>query len=170
MKRKISFCPIKRQTLQEIMFYRFDYEAAYYPKLDRLPLHVRMKLDLTGVKLSLKDWLAFHIEERTVICHLPVDDEDEKQAFREYLNFLSQKHCGAPAKTLPPVEPFLWEIADQVPSPVLEQSAGDGKGVALQEWINWASHQRYALYKTAVSRSEPEKFFAVLDQLRKNRS
>ena len=152
------------------MFYRFDYEAPYYPNLDRLPLHVRMKLDLTGVKLSLKDWLAFHIEERTVICHLPVDDEDEKQAFREYLNFLSQKHCGAPAKTLPPMEPFLWEIADQVPGPVLEQSASDGKAVALQEWINWASHQRYALYKTAVSRSEPEKFFAVLDQLRKNRS
>jgi hypothetical protein len=152
------------------MFYRFDYEAAYYPNLDRLPLHVRMKLDLTGVKLSLKDWLAFHIEERTVICHLPVDNQDEKQAFREYLNFLSQQYCGAPAKTLPPTEPFLWEISDQVPRPVLEQSGGNGKAVALKEWMNWASHQRYALYKTAVSRSESEKFFAVLDQLRKDRS
>ena len=152
------------------MFYRFDYEAASYPKLDRLPLHVRMKLDLTGVKLSLKDWLAFHIEERTVICHLPVDDEDEKQAFREYLNFLSQQYCGAPAKTLAPIDPLLWEISDQVPGPVLEQSGANGKAVALEEWMNWASHQRYALYKTAVSRSEPEKFFAVLDQLRKDRS
>src|SRR5918995_2577365 len=170
MKRKISFCPIKRQTLQEIMFHRFDYEAAYYPNLDRLPLHVRMKLDLTGVKLSLKDWLAFHIEERTVICHLPVDDQDEKQAFRKYLNFLSQQYCGAPAKTLAPIDPLLWEISDQVPGPVLEQSGANGKAVALEEWMNWASHQRYALYKTAVSRSEPEKFFAVLDQLRKDRS
>ena len=150
------------------MFYRFDYEAAYYPNLDRLPLHVRMKLDLTGVKLSLKDWLAFHLEERTVICHLPVDDENEKQAFREYLNFLSQQYCGAPAKMLPPMDPFSWEISDRVPGPVLEQSGGNGKAVTLEEWTNWASPQRYALYKTAVSRSEPEKFFAVLDQLRKD--
>ena len=152
------------------MFYRFDYEAAYYPNLDRLPLHVRMKLDLTGVKLSLKDWLAFHIEERIVICHLPVEDEDEKQAFRKYLNFLSQQYCGAPAKMLPPMDPFSWAISDRVPGPVLEQSSGNGKAVTLEEWTNWASHQRYALYKTAVSRSEPEKFFAVLEQLRKDRS
>jgi hypothetical protein len=150
------------------MFYRFDYEAAYYPKLDRLPLHVRMKLDLTGVKLSLKDWLAFHIEERTIICHLPVDDEDEKQAFRKYLNFLSLQYCGAPAKSVPPMDPFSWEISDRVPGPVLEQSGRNGKAVALEEWKNWASHQRYALYKTAVSKSEPEKFFAVLEQLRKD--
>src|ERR687895_781659 len=101
MKRKISFCPVRRQTLSvHIMFYRFRCEAAFYRNLDRLPLHVRMKLDLTGIKLSLKDWLAFHIEER----------------------------------------------------------------------MGWAAHQRYALYKTAISRSEPDKFFIVLDELRKDRS
>ena len=152
------------------MFYVFDYEAAYYTNLERLPLHVRMKLDLTGVKLSLKDWLAFHIEERTVICHLPVDDENEKQAFTKYLNFLSRMYCGVPVKIIPAMDPLTWEISDRVPGPVLEQSGGNVSTVTLEEWTNWAPHQRYALYKTAVSRSEPEKFFAVLDQLRKPRS
>jgi hypothetical protein len=148
------------------MFYRFHYEATSYPDLDRLPLHVRMKLDLIGVKLSLKHWLAFHIEERTAICHFPVDDEDEKQAFRDYLNFLSRQYCGGPVQELPPMEPF-WEISDQVPAAVLERSGDNGNAVKLEEWTGWASHQRYALYKTAVSRSEPEKFFAVLEELRK---
>ena len=129
-------------------------------------MHVRMKLDLTGIKLSLKQWLAFHIEERIAICHLPVDDEDEKQVFKDYLNFLSWQYCGAPAQELPPVE-ALWEITDQVPAPVRERSSDNGKAVRLEEWLGWASHQRYALYKTAVSKSEPEKFFAVLDELRK---
>ena len=152
------------------MFYRFHYEAAFYPDLERLPLHVRMKLDISGIKLSLKHWLAFHIEERTVICHLPVEEEEEKQAFRAYLNFLSQRYCGAPAKLLPPIDPLLWEMPNQVPDPVLKRSGDNGRPVALQEWIGWASHQRYALYKTAVSKSEPEKFFAVLDELRGHRS
>ena len=65
------------------MFHRFQYEKDFYPDLERLPLHVRMKLDLAGIKLSLKQWLAFHIEERTAICHLPVDHEDEKQVFKD---------------------------------------------------------------------------------------
>ena len=148
------------------MFYRFRYEKDLFPDLDRLPLHVRMKLDLTGIKLSLKQWLAFHIEERTAICHLPVDREDEKRAFKDYLSFLSRQYCGAPAQELPPMEP-LWDISHQIPPPVLERSGDTGDAVTLEEWSGWASHQRYALYKTAVSKSEPEKFFAVLDELRK---
>jgi hypothetical protein len=156
---------MKGKVPSQLMFYRFQYEKAFYPHLDRLPLHVRMKLDLTGIKLSLKQWLAFHIEERTAICHLPVDHDDEKQVFKDYLNFLSRQYCGAPAQELSPMEP-LWEISDQVPALVLERSGDNGKAVTVEEWIAWASHQRYALYKTAVSKSEPEKFFAVLDELR----
>jgi len=38
--------------------------------------------------------------------------------------------------------------------------------ITSEEWKNWNSYQRYALYKTAISRSEPEAFFAVLDELR----
>ena len=148
------------------MFHRFQYEKAFYPNLDRLPLHVRMKLDLTGIKLSLKQWLAFHIEERIAICHLPIEQEDERQVFKDYLNFLLRQYCGVLAQELPPMEP-LWEFSDQVPAAVLERSGDNGNAVTLGEWIKWASHQRYALYKTAVSKSEPEKFFAVLDELRK---
>ena len=166
MKGKISFCPIERQLPRQIMFHRFQYEKDFYPNLERLPLHVRMKLDLVGIKLSLKQWLAFHIEERIAICHLPIEQEDERQVFKDYLNFLSRQYCHAPAQELPPVEP-LWEISDQVPAPVRERSGDNGKAVTLEEWSVWASHQRYALYKTAVSKSEPEKFFAVLDELRK---
>ena len=73
------------------MFHRFRYEAEFYPTLSRLPLYVRMKLDLTGVRLSLKDWLAFSLEERRVICHLPVETEEEEQAFISYLDFLCRK-------------------------------------------------------------------------------
>ena len=148
------------------MFHRFQYEKDFYPNLERLPLHVRMKLDLAGIKLSLKQWLAFRIEERNAVCHLPVDYEDEKQVFKDYLNFLSRQYCHAPAQELPPMEP-LWEISDHVPALVRERSGDNGKAVTLEEWNGWASHQRYALYKTAVSKSEPEKFFAVLDELRK---
>ena len=58
------------------MFNRYRYEAEFYRTLNRIPLDVRMKLDLAGVKISLKDWLAFSFEERTVLCHLPIETDD----------------------------------------------------------------------------------------------
>ena len=74
------------------MFHRYQYESDIYPSLSRIPLHVRMKLDVTGIKISLKDWLAFSIEERTVLCHLPVETEEEKQVFHPTSISLSRRY------------------------------------------------------------------------------
>ena len=80
------------------MFHRYDYEAEFYPALSRLPLDLRRKLDVTGIKISLKHWLAYSMEERAVLCHLPCDSDDEKEVFQRYLDFLSGKYLGQPAE------------------------------------------------------------------------
>jgi len=151
------------------MFLRFSYEAEFYPALNRLPLHVRMKLDLTGIKISLKDWLAFSFEERTVLCHLPIETVDERQAFTSYLDFLSRKYRGEPVATTEVTASALWDQT-RVPEPVARKSAATSRAVTLAEWSLWQAHQRYALYKTAISKSQPEAFEKVLDELRTAKS
>jgi hypothetical protein len=148
------------------MFHRFRHEARYYPTLSRVPLDVRMKLDLTGAKISLNDWLSFSFEERTVLCHLPCASDEEKTVFNSYLNFLSSKHTGAPLGTTETLSGALWD-STRVPDEVRQKSAECGRAVDDDEWRNWDSHQRYALYKTAVSRSQPEAFGDVLEELRR---
>jgi hypothetical protein len=148
------------------MFHHYQHESDIYPSLSRIPLHVRMKLDVTGIKISLKDWLAFSIEERTVLCHLPVGTEEEKQVFSSYLDFLSRRYRGVPVATTAAMSSSIWESAHQVPVPVAGKSASQIPPVTIEEWRHWQSHQRYALYKTALSQSEPEQFFAVLKEFR----
>ncbi len=148
------------------MFHRFRYEARFYPTLSRVPLDVRMKLDLAGVKISLKDWLAFSFEERAALCHLPCAAEEERNVFTAYLNFLSAKYTGAPLAATEALNSALWESA-AVPEAVRQKSLESGAAVGAEEWRNWDSHQRYALYKTAVSKSQPEAFADVLDELRR---
>jgi hypothetical protein len=148
------------------MFFRFAYEAEFYPALNRLPLHVRMKLDLTGIKISFNDWLAFSFEERTVLCHLPIETVDERQAFTSYLDFLSRKYRGEPVATTKMMPRWLWDRT-RVPEAVAQKSAATSHAVTLAEWSDWQAHQRYALYKTAISKSQPEAFEKVLDELRK---
>jgi hypothetical protein len=151
------------------MFHRFRYESRYYPTLSRLPLHVRMKLDLTGIKVSLDDWLSFSFAERTALCHLPCDSDEETRAFRAYLDFLSQRYRGAPPEATAILDRALWERS-RVPAAVREKSAESGAPVTAAEWLGWPSHQRYALYKTAISKSQPEAFADVLDELRQLRN
>jgi hypothetical protein len=150
------------------MFYRFRYESEFYPTLSRLPLHVRMKLDQTGIKISLSDWRSFSFEERTVLCHLPVDSDEEQRAFVNYLDFLSRKYRGTPVGVTEALSTAIWDNPHQISEPVLERSNEKGQPVTPQEWARLESHQRYALYKTAASKSDPEQFFAVLAEVREN--
>jgi hypothetical protein len=147
------------------MFHRFRYEAEFYPSLSRIPLHVRMKLDLTGIRISLKDWLAFDFAERAALCHLPCRRLDERQAFVEYLDFLSRKYCGTPVVVTNALDSTLLDKS-RLPEPVRKKSADSLKRITSEEWSNWQFHERYALYKTAISQSQPEAFAHVLEQLR----
>jgi hypothetical protein len=152
-----------------LMFHRFLYESEFYPALNRVPMHVRMKLDLTGVKISLDDWLAFGFAERTVLCHLPIESAEEKRAFIAYLNFLSEKYCGVPAAVTDPLDSALWDTPQGVPPSVNGKSALKAS-VTPEEWARWKSHERYALYKTANSKRDTEAFFALLKELRETKS
>ena len=147
------------------MFHRFRYEAEFYPSLSRVPLHVRMKLDLTGIRISLKEWLAFDLAERTALCHLPCRLPEERQAFVEYLDFLSRKYCGTPVVVTNALNSALWDRA-RLPEPVQRKNDGSLKRITSEEWSNWQFHERYALYKTALSESQPDAFAQVLEQLR----
>jgi hypothetical protein len=150
------------------MFHRFAFESEFYPTLSRIPVHVRMKLDLTGIKISLDDWLAFSFEERHVLCHLPAEKDDERQAFIFYVDYLCRKYRGQPPAKTAPLSRSIWDKSSSVPEPVLQKSSTVSRSVTPEEWLRWRSFQRYALYKTAVSKNEPGAFLALLIELRES--
>lgn len=148
------------------MFYRYRFESEIYPSLRLIPLHVRMKLDLTGIKISLKSWLAFSLEERSVLCHLPAETEQEKKNFSSYLDFLSRRYLGENVPLVPPMTDPPWEDLDRVPEPVLARSRQSGQAVMLKEWRRWDPYQRYALFKLSISKNDPEQFYEALREFR----
>jgi len=148
------------------MFYRYQFESEIYPTLSRIPLHVRMKLDLTGAKISLKSWLAFSLEERGVLCHLPVEMEEERKAFASYLGFLSRRYLGEEAARISPVTDPPWENPNRIPDSVRAMSEKAGEAVTSQEWRQWNSCQRYAVFKLSTSKNDPEQFFQALKEFR----
>ncbi len=146
------------------MFHRFQFEAAFYPTLERLPFHVRMKLDLTGIRVSLSTWHAFSMEERRALCHLPVDTDEEREVFAAFLDALARTRAGVEAERGPALDPDAWSAA-AVPEAVAARSVAAATSVTPAEWSRWAGHERYALYKTALSK-DPELFHQALRELR----
>ncbi len=149
-----------------LMFYRYNFESEIYPSLSLIPLHVRMKLDITGIKISLKTWLAFRVEERWVLCHLPVETEEEGENFSSYLAFLTRRYVGEKLARVQAVTNPPWEDSGQVPDSVRAKCDGIDRPVTLEEWSQWNAYQRFALSKLSVSTNEPEKFYQVLQEFR----
>ncbi len=147
------------------MFYRFEFEAAFYPALERVPFHVRMKLDLAGVRVSLNTWRAFSMEERRVLCHLPADTDEEKEVFAAFLSALAPARAGVEAERCPPLDADEWAV----PETVAVRSEAEGVRVTPAEWSRWAGHERYALHKTALSK-DPTLFQQALKELRQRLS
>ena len=148
------------------MFYTFHFESEIYRDLALIPLSVRMKLDLVGIKLSLKTWLAFTVEEREVLCHLPAESEAERRAYADYLNGLSERYLGERAAAVPPVTDAPWDDRTSIPEAVAARSRATGAAVTRTEWSGWNRFQRYALAKLAVSKNEPEQFARALREFR----
>ena len=150
------------------MFYRFEFEAAFYPALERLPFHVRMKLDVAGIRVSLNTWRAFSLEERWALCHLPADTDEEKDVFAAFLSALAQARAGVEAERCPALDVDEWAAAG-VPETVGGRSETGGVRVTPAEWSRWAGHERYALYKTALSKG-PQLFRQALREMRQRLS
>ncbi len=148
------------------MFYRYRFESEIYPSLSLIPLHVRMKLDITGLKISLKTWLTFSVEERWVLCHLPVETEEERGNFSSYIAFLTRRYVGEEPTRVPTATYLPWEDSGQVPDSVRAKSDGIDCPVTLEEWSQWNTYQRFALSKLSVSKNEPEKFYQALQEFR----
>jgi hypothetical protein len=127
------------------MFRRFKFEAEFYPSLTRVPVHVRMKLDLTGVRISLEDWLSFIYEERDVLCHLPADTPEEQQVFISYIDYLCRNHRGRDVARTAPLLRAVWDTPDAVPRPVAEKSAITKRPLTAAEWTRCQPFERYAL-------------------------
>lgn len=145
------------------MFFRFEFEAAFYPDLRRVPFHVRMKLDLVGIRVSLNTWCVLSLVERRVLCELPVETDEEKEVFATFLSALAESRAGVGAERCLPLDAGEW--ATTVPKAVVQRSEVASVPVVPAEWSRWASHERYVLYKTALSK-DPELFQQALKEMR----
>ncbi len=144
------------------MYLRFELEGDLHRTLEFIPLAVRRKLDLVGLKLSLKAWTAMPRAERLAVCHLPVDGPGDLEVYREALAAFAER-AGHPVAPLEggPVDGSEWGAA-RIP----ESVAARAPKLSPAQWSALPEEARYVLFRLAEPRRGPDKLNAALRELR----
>ena len=124
----------------------FAFEADFVEDLRCLPMAVRRKLDLAGVKLKLSHWHALDPNEPArllVWCDAPAAIVD----LRQWLQRRTAELADGPARAIDPAIAADWQQLEAVPERLRAACEQLGSGVELAQWQSLDELQRFALVK-----------------------
>jgi hypothetical protein len=148
---------------EEVAVYRrFNFEGDIHSSLSCVPLVVRRKLDLAGLKISLAGWQALSRAERLALCHLPADTDDDMAVYTEALRGFAER-AGVPLSPLPAAPARnAWDTPLVIDR--LRSRLGPG-GVDEAAIGGLTEEERYALHKLAEPSRDVEKLVLLVREL-----
>ena len=124
----------------------FAFEQDFIGNWRCIPLCVRRKLDLSGVKLKLNHWLALTQDQRQQLVDWP-DTTDALLQLRDHLRQCTASMPDGRAKDLDPVTAAPWQQVDQLPEEVADAAAARGVELTATHWREIRELDRFALCK-----------------------
>jgi len=139
-----SFSPPDPEAIHNRIF---DFEADFSGDLRCLPMAVRRKLDLAGVKLKLVHWHGLTPAERQSLLQWK-DDSRSLKEMGEWLLGRSHNLPEGSAKALEPARSCAWQQqAGTLPEEVALSCDQLGLKIEPQHWACLDELQRFALIK-----------------------
>ena len=126
----------------------FAFEQDFIGNWRCIPLCVRRKLDLCGVKLKLNHWLLLSKDQRQTLVDWP-DGADALRQLRQHLRDCTRTMADGMAKDLPPVSSAPWQQVEVLPDAVQEAATARGVLLSLEQWARLSELDRFALCKLA---------------------
>ena len=126
----------------------FAFEQDFMGSWRCIPLCVRRKLDLIGIKLKLNHWLELSQEQRQQIVDWP-DQTSEFGPLREQLLIWTRTMADGEAKALPPAMAEPWQQQQQVPEEVARAARQRSIRLNADQWAALQELERFALCKLA---------------------
>jgi xanthine dehydrogenase accessory factor len=127
----------------------FAFEHEHQSTLRGVPMGVRLKLDLCGIKPSLQQWRSLSMDARRLLVDMPVDSPAMVHRVRRFFAWSLEQAAAGRFGDVPEGE-FAWQDLGRVPQRL--QAALTGLGVATLSPAAWAALddlQRFALFKLA---------------------
>ncbi|WP_369061805.1 nitrate reductase associated protein [Caulobacter sp. 73W] len=126
----------------------FAFESDFVASLRCIPMAVRMKLDRVAIKLTLRQWSRFTLEDRQRLVETPCRTREDVGDYRRLLVELVAARAGEVAGALADPPAPVWERSDQVPEIVaIHARAIKTPPPNRAQWSSLTELQRFALLK-----------------------
>jgi hypothetical protein len=146
-------------TSPEIFQFEKDFAGALYC----IPMVVRRKLDLSGVKVSLKQWNRFALDEREQMVAQSCETPGEVDVYSRYVVSVIENRTNEPAQLLERDAGAEWNDAQSVPQRVLDYSIErDVRPPTLAQWAALTPLQRFAIFKLTRPGHSNENFVPAM--------
>ncbi|SBO44167.1 nitrate reductase associated protein [Cyanobium sp. NIES-981] len=126
----------------------FGFESDFLGHWRCIPLCLRRKLDLAGIKLKLSHWLAMSEAERQALVQWP-DDPAALRSMADHLHARTAHHADGAVKRLPIPTEAPWQCVDRVPAEVNTSAGALGFTITAGQWMDLSELERFALCKLA---------------------
>jgi len=143
----------------------FRFEVDFGGTLRCIPMSVRMKLDQTGIRLSLKQWNRIPSDGRRGLVERPCGDAAEVEAYKRYLVSLIEAHTRTAVEfaSLDPSPP--WADSAALPERIREWARGLGVDPpSIEQWAGLTPLQRFALFKLTRPGHSNENFLPAMKE------
>ena len=124
------------------------FEDDFVASLRCIPMAVRLKLDRSGIKLTLRQWSRFTLGDRKLLLEAPCRTPQEIGDYRADLVRLVAERAGEEARPLADPPAPLWEAVSDVPDAVVDYARSVGtRAPRRRDWAALSDLQRFALLK-----------------------
>lgn len=141
----------------------FSFETDFAGALYCIPMAVRRKLDLCGVKVSLKQWNKFTLEERQQLVTRSCDTPEQADSYQSVVAQLLQTRAGDTPHFLDRDAGTEWKGTSAVPERLIQYCQERGvEAPSLAQWAALPELQRFALFKLTRPGHTNENFIPAM--------
>jgi len=123
-----------------------------------IPMIIRFKMDMAGIKLKLSEWKKFSPQERIELALMSCDLNEESKQYAGYLARLIKKHTGRDPTSLEVNRTPACRDLHAIPGILVEKLQEFNLSLSIAQWGNLTDLQRFALLKLCRPGHENQNF------------
>ena len=149
--------PSEFLNLDGIEYFQFE-EEFMENNMRCIPMIIRFKMDIAGIKLKLSEWKKFSPEERIELALMNCDFKEASEQYARYLAGLIKKYTGRNPTKIEVNKTPGWKNFFSIPEAIIEKNEEFDWNLSTTQWKCLTDLQRFALLKLCRTGHENKNF------------
>ena len=149
--------PSEFLNLDGIEYFRFE-EEFMENNMRCIPMIIRFKMDIAGIKLKLSEWKRFSTEERIELALMSCGFYEGSEQYAGYLAGLIKKYTGRNPTSMEVNKVSAWRELHSIPETLIEKLREFDWNLSIAQWKSLTDLQRFALLKLCRQGHENKNF------------